>query len=270
MAVDGTTITTAQIERVRDHTTSSYLLTKCAQALDPNSDTATRNKARTIVASAYNIMFPDPDVVFTATTTWTCPSVAVDGFDLFSVSAECFGAGAGGGNSLLGLNLVGGGGGGAGAYARKNDIPVTPGATYTVHVDPGGSTATDAGDTWFLTSATVMARGGSHGANAALPLTSGAGGTGGSAGSSIGDEVYAGGPGSAGTLTTAGAGGGAAGETGAGGAAAGTTAGTGNVFGGGDGNAAGPGGIPGGGGSGATTLLGAGQVGGRGSVQLYY
>lgn len=88
------------------------------------------------------------------------------------------------------VELIGGGqsgwiatnnNGGAGAdYAKANSIPVSPGALISYQAGAGGSATSSSvpnngGDTWFKTTATVLAKGG------------------GSASTSIGDLIHAGG-----------------------------------------------------------------------------
>ena len=99
---------------------------------------------------------------FTTTTTWTAPT------GVTSVQAEVWGGGGGGGGQNLASD--GGGGGGGGAYSKKNSVTVVPGNNYTVTVGTGGTgnagctASTAGGDSWFSTSGTVLAKGGSPGA----------------------------------------------------------------------------------------------------------
>ena len=116
------------------------------------------------------------------------------------------GSGAGGGASL------GGGGGGGGAFSRGT-TSVTPGTPYTISIGAGGAAAASGGngntggDTYFNTSGTVMAKGGSGG------TAGGAGGAGGAAASGVGTTKFSGGAGGAvSTSTSGGGGGGAAGS----------------------------------------------------------
>ncbi len=259
--VTSSSITNSQIIRVRDNTTVSGLIAYCNQALDPNEDPARIAKAKQFVAQAYNSMFPDPTTTFNASGTWTCP------VGVTSVDVGCRGGAGSGGSSLV--NIAGGGGGGGGAYSRKNAIAVTPGVGYTVTVGAGGNNS-GGGDSWFNTSGTVIAKGGTKGANATLLANPGVGGAGGLASSSIGDVKFSGGNGSAGTLLVAGAGGGGAGEIIAGLDASGTTPGAGNEYGGGAGSSTGTGSAYGGGGAGGPLLTGTGQLGAPGCVELYY
>ena len=259
MSVDGTTITDPQINRVKTWaiaTNNTLVETWCNVALDPTADTALRNKDRAKVAAKYNDLWPDPQDTYTSTSSWTCP----DGVTLIAV--ECFAAGGTGGTSI---SAAGGGGGGGGAYARVNALPVTPGTSYTVTVG-----ASAGADSWFGSTATVLAKGGSVGGNAALIATPGAGGAGGNAAHCVGDVAWSGGNGSAGTTGAVGAGGGGAGEDGDGVDAAGTVAGAGGPFGGGNGAATGAGAVNGGGGGAAALIAGTAGAGARGCVQLYY
>ena len=184
-------------------------------------------------------------IIFEGSGTWTAPTGTT------SVTVEAWGGGGGGGGSYSSLN---GGGGGGGAFAKKV-VAVTSGNNYTVTVGSGGAgskpttgvssiNAGNGGDSWFSTSATVLAKGGSGGTSNNNSGTYGIGGAGGSSGSSIGDTVYAGGNGANGVYsTTGGGGGGAAGttETGYDGSNSNTSGGTGTVggyggkYGGGDG-----------------------------------
>ena len=85
------------------------------------------------------------------TYTWTCPA------HVTSVCAVCVGAG--GGNN----NQQWSGGGGGGALAWKNNIPVTPGQTYTVEVGdqwPRASGNNPGGTSYFINLTTCAAEGG--------------------------------------------------------------------------------------------------------------
>ena len=82
--------------------------------------------------------------LFTSSTTWTAPA------DVTLVHAVCVGAGAEAGS-------VAGGGGGLG---WKNDIVVVPGQSYTVVVGQGGQNKSNQ-HSYFISSGTVMGRGGS-------------------------------------------------------------------------------------------------------------
>src|ERR1035437_2100544 len=108
----------------------------------------------------------------TTTGTWTCPN------GVYSVIAECWGAG-GGTPAALSSNTTGGGGGGA--YAKKV-VTTVPTTVYTVTV--GAGTTGIGGDSWFSTSGTILAKGGTVSTTA---NPTGSKGTGGVAGSCIGD-----------------------------------------------------------------------------------
>ena len=161
--------------------------------------------------------------------TWVAPS------NVTSVSVVAVGAGGDGGS-----NKHGDGGGGLG---WKNDIPVTPGQSYTVVV---GNKNLGGGDSYFLDYNTV--RGGGGGVGDSSP-----GGWGGSGGTFVGDGGGNGGNGGTQNQSTGGSGGGggAGGYTGNGG-----NGGTGTSFGASSGNQ-GNGGA-GGGGAGASWEGGAG------------
>jgi hypothetical protein len=164
-------------------------------------------------------------VVYTSSATWTAPA------GVTAVNVEVWGGGGAGGGNNDSAN-DGGGGGGGGAYAKKTNISVTPGNGYTVVVGAGGtgvasSAGNPGGDSYFIDSSTVMAKGGSGGnpnVGSGGSGTGGSGGSGGSAASSVGDTTYSGGNGRAGTnsATGAGGGGGSAAGTGSNGTNAGT------------------------------------------------
>ena len=219
-------------------------------------------------------------VVLTAgASPWTVPAGVTT-----LTSVECWGGG-GGTSSWYGDGY---GGGGGGAYAKKLNVAVTPGSSINYSIGSGGTSpsnanGTDGGDTWFVSNATVLAKGGKAGLK---DNTNWLGGAGGAAGSSIGDVVYSGGSGGN-TQSGSGAGGGAsATPTGAGGNGANATSGSpgngGDAPGGGAGGTKGTNGAPpvagtagadnanggggGGGGGGRTGGSGGGAVGGRGGV----
>jgi len=119
------------------------------------------------------------------TFSWICPA------GVTSVSAVCIGGGGGGGggpNPQVGGSFKGGGGG---ACAYKNSISVTPGTSYTVvignRVYNANTSQSDGGDSYFINTSTVMAKGGqSVGAS---------GNNGGQASACVGDGAYSGGDG---------------------------------------------------------------------------
>src|SRR3989344_5535274 len=140
---------------------------------------------------------------FTSTTTWTAPP------GVTSVQAEVWGGGGGGGGQAL--DSDGGGGGGGGAYSRENSATVAPGNVYTVTVGSAGTgstgctASTAGGDSWFISTATVLAKGGSPGA--CSTGTPPVGGAGGASGSGVGDAVFSGGQGEKGVNNNNGRGG---------------------------------------------------------------
>lgn len=204
-----------------------------------------------------------PTDTYTASDTWTCPA------GVTSVDVECWG---GGGGGYAGSDT---GGAGGGAYSKKTGIAVTPTTGYTVTVGAGGNQGLSpqaGGDSWFSTSGTVLAKGGS------AALTSGPSGQpGGDAESGIGDTKFSGGTGGNAAGDNGGAGGGGAGNAANGGNGSGTTGGTGGSIGGGNGGA---GGTPGNNGSNGSTLGGGGGTvgivgslggnGARGEVRITY
>lgn len=139
---------------------------------------------------------------FTTTTTWTAPT------GVTSVDVEVWGGGGGGG----GMNATsdGGGGGGGGAYS-KSTITVVPANNYTVTVGAAGTgssgctASTAGGDSWFSTTGTILAKGGSPGA--CSTGTPPAGGAGGAAGSGVGTTKFSGGQGEIGRNNASGSGG---------------------------------------------------------------
>lgn len=140
---------------------------------------------------------------------WTVPNCVT------SITVEAVGGGGGGARTTS--NGCARGGGGGGAYARKI-ITVTPGQNISYSVGGGGSGGSGTnhgGDSWFLSTSTLLAQGG-RGA----PDNSGEGVNGGQISSSVGDVIYSGGNGGngsgCGSTTSAGGGGGGAGSSGTG------------------------------------------------------
>jgi trimeric autotransporter adhesin len=115
--------------------------------------------------------------------------------DVYQIRVQAWGAGGKGGScdNNTGRNKSGGGGGG-GAFVSKI-INVTPGAIYNVRVGRGATTnSTPGGDSWFINTSTVLAKGGNS-----VPLSDPSpGATGGQTSSSIGDIKYSGGTGTTG------------------------------------------------------------------------
>jgi hypothetical protein len=153
------------------------------------------------------------------TYSWVCPA------NVYQVHALCIGGGGSGRNN----NSFAGGGGGGG-LAWLNNIPVTPGQSYTVQV--GGNTfGTDGGDSFFISTSTVAGFGGkftnssSGGAGGTFFTTigPGGGGNGGLGGTCTSNNVPGGGGGAGGYSGNGGAGGNsvANGFSGSGGAAGG-------------------------------------------------
>jgi hypothetical protein len=138
---------------------------------------------------------------FTSSSTWTAPA------GVTSVSVAAIGGGAGGGGgSSDNVATSGGGGGGGGGAAANGTVTVIPGNVYTVTVGAGGAGGAGAnagggaasnggagGDTWFDTSGTVLAKGGSAGGGGNGSGISAA--AGGQASASIGSTTYSGGNG---------------------------------------------------------------------------
>jgi hypothetical protein len=136
---------------------------------------------------------------FTASGTWTAPTGVTE------VLVEVWGAG---GGSIQPPNRSSSGGGGGGAYSRST-VSVTPQSNYSYTVGTA-SYAADGGDTYWVNTSTVMAKGG-------RASTGTAGGAGGAAASGVGSVKYSGGTGGNGASTNnanGGGGGGAAGSSG--------------------------------------------------------
>lgn len=148
--------------------------------------------------------------IFTTSTVWTCPA------GVTSVRAKCWAGGGAGGGFPTGTS--GGNGGGAGAYSEEGNIAVTAGNNYTVNVGAGAAGAkapgADGGDSYFIDTSTVLAKGGEGGNS-----SSGGKGAGGLAASGVGDTRFDGGDGGNkyGSGIYSGSGGGGAGTTGNGG-----------------------------------------------------
>lgn len=187
-----------------------------------------------------------------------------------SVTVEAWGAGGHGGNRTFSGRA---GGGGGGAYA-SSVISVTPGQSIPITVGQGSANDNPGGDSWFLNTSTVMAKGGNSGQN-----NGSTGGSGGSAISSVGTTKYAGGNGAGTTASISGGGGSSAASTAPGIAAINQTGANapGNGGDGGDGRSSGgngtDGSAPGGGGGGAYksgSSNRSGGVGGNGRVIVTY
>jgi hypothetical protein len=188
---------------------------------------------------------------------------------------------------------VGGGGGGGGGYARKLEVPVTSGVSYTITIPAAATAPAGAADgarfhggaVSFVGDGgvSVTAAGGQGGeCRVASSDTSGTGGSGGNTGS-VGDVNFAGGNGAQGGVRDGGGGGGGAGASNSGGNGSGTSAGSGGTVGEGDGgsgrsgdNNGGTGQNPGGGGGGAKSQSSkggeprSGGSGGLGQIVLTY
>lgn len=157
------------------------------------------------------------------------------------------------------------GGGGGGAYSRQT-VAVTPGQNYTVHVGAGSSSTAAGGDSYFLDTRTVLAKGG-----ASVGNNSSTGAAGGSANSGVGSVRFDGGDGAAGASGNGGGGGSSAGPASAGNPGSGRMGGIAPAGGGDGGNGedhAGNGDdgmTPGGGGGGSRVTANTPREGGRGA-----
>jgi len=183
--------------------------------------------------------------------------------DVTSIQVEAWGGGGKGGSRTTNTT-AGGGGGGGGAYSMS-PISVTPTTTYSYTVGSGSTTTAAGGDTYFINTSTLLAKGGG---SVADNTTTGA--TGGNASAGVGTVKSNGGNGA--TAATYGGGGGSSAGTGANGnTAANSTGATAPVGGGAGGNgrsgsqgAGSAGSTPGGAGGGAYTTSNNDYFGGNG------
>jgi hypothetical protein len=169
--------------------------------------------------------------IHTFTSVGTSSLVCTGGSGPVSADTSTIGGG-GRGADMSTSGTYGSGGGGGGAYA-SGTVTISA-ATYSVYVGAGSTTGSPGEDSWFGSTATVMAKGGNTCATDARP-----GAVGGQASGSVGTTKYNGGTGGTGssTVTTSGGGGGGAGSTGAGGNGGAPAAGTGTSLYGGNGGA---------------------------------
>jgi MSHA biogenesis protein MshQ len=191
------------------------------------------------------------------------------------ITVQVWGAG-GRGGPRTGFGASGGGGGGA--YA-SSVITVTPGQSLNLFVGAGSSGTSPGGNSWFLSSSTLRAQGGSS-----VPGNQQSGASGGSAAASVGTILFSGGNGAdgsgAGIGQSGGGGGSSASGAGAGQPGNGSSGGTAPPGGGDGGNGhvgfngdGSPGLAPGGGGGGATGFIfgnGSGGAGANGRVMITY
>jgi len=165
----------------------------------------TGSTSGTIVATSSAVTISDTSTTPSGSAFYSSASTGAGPFNwvapagVTSVCVLCIGGGGKGG---------GGGGGGAG-LGWKNNIPVTPGASYLVVVGAPGTNTTNGGDSYFINSSYVRGGGGSS-ATTSLGTSNRSGGT------YAGDGGGNGGSGSVATQW-GGGGGGAGGYTGNGG-----------------------------------------------------
>ena len=145
------------------------------------------------LSSPYTITTP-------GTSTFTVPA------GVTSLTVEAWGGGGRGGDRTDNNNVALAGGGG-GAYS-KGTISVTPGNSYTVVVGAGSTSTAAGGDSYFINTATLLAKGGGSVAD-----NSNTAGSGGAAASGVGTTKYSGGNGATGTGGSFGGGGGSSAGT---------------------------------------------------------
>ena len=165
-------------------------------------------------------------VTFNTSGSWVAPT------GVTSVTVEVWGGGGKGGDAS-GSGEQEGGGGGGGAYSIKNSIAVTPGNSYSYVVGAGATGSSAGGNSYFINTSTVLAKGGNS-----VATNSTGGVSGGSSGSGVGDTKFSGGSGAnASSGSNYGGGGGSSAGTAAnGGNASNSTGGTAPTGGGSGGN----------------------------------
>jgi hypothetical protein len=181
-----------------------------------------------------------------------------------SMQVEAWGGGGKGGARISNGN---GGGGGGGAYSRSA-LAVVPGNTYSFSVGAGSTSTSAGGDSYFVNTSTLLAKGG---ASVADNVATGA--AGGAAGSGVGNFKKSGGKGDNGAGTYGGGGGSSAGTALNGVAATNATGAIAPLGGGNGGNGRSgsqgnglAGSIPGGGGGGAYKTSSSTKTGGAGGA----
>lgn len=139
-----------------------------------------------------------PVIMLTSGVSWTVPA----DWNSLNNSIECIG----GGGHGSGTGSTGGGGGG-GAYSKIINLALTPGASVSYQIGAAGGAGV-AADSWFSSTATLLAKGG-------VSATTNTGAFGGFAASGVGTTLYSGGNGgNAAGNAGGGGGGGAAGNLG--------------------------------------------------------
>ena len=210
-----------------------------------------------IIASE-SIPASQTEYVTAGTYSWTCP------VGVTSVCVVCVGGGGGSNNGgSPGNDYSQGGGGGLG---WKNNIPVTPGQSYTVVVGAAGQfgspSGTDGGDSYFINATTVKGGGGLVVGTGGSRVGDG-GGIGGNSGG-IDQPNQSGGGGGAGGYAGRGGDGGSAGNNNTGGAGSGGGGGGGGASSNGTSGGGGGVGIYGQGSDGTAGVNGTGGGGGSG------
>ncbi|MFZ5858219.1 MAG: MBG domain-containing protein [Chloroflexota bacterium] len=127
-------------------------------------------------------------ITFTTSGTWVAPA------GVNTVTVEVWGGGGRGGSISGGYGEAVAGGGGGGGYSRKT-ITVVPGTSYAYVVGAGSTSTSPGGDSYFINTSTVLAKGGNSSTG-----TNGA--SGGAAASGIGDVKYSGGAGANGSSSS--------------------------------------------------------------------
>jgi hypothetical protein len=244
----------------------SNMMASYVQATAGATGTKTATPSETAEWAAQQIVInPILEVeVLTSGSSYTVPT------GVTSLMVEAWG---GGGRGSTRTSSGGGGGGGGGAYSASV-LSVNSNSSISYSVGTGSSSTSAGGDSWFVSSTTLLAKGGNSVAN---NNTNGV--TGGQSTSGIGQVTFNGGNGANATSTRGGGGGSSAGSSQNGNNASGRTGGTAPTDGGAGGTAPDNGNLdgqagsfPGGGGSGSARTSGTrtGGSGANGQIRISY
>jgi hypothetical protein len=167
---------------------------------------------------------PQQFIILSSGSSWVVPA----DFTPTKNTIECYGGGGGGGGGLTnGTDAAGGAGGGGGACAVITNRSLSGTVSYSIGAAGTGGAATTGnggtgGDTWFINTGTVLAKGGTGGAvaNSSGSVSEGIGGA---AASSVGTTKFNGGSGGQSGGWTGQAGGSQGAAGGGGGSSAGPT-----------------------------------------------